>query len=40
VFGKVVVGLDVLDTIEGVGSRSGSTAEPVKIKACGELTDE
>ena len=40
VFGKVVDGLDVVDTIEGVGSRSGSTAAPVKIKACGELTEE
>ena len=40
VFGKVVDGLDVVDTIEGVGSRSGSTSAPVMIKACGELTEE
>ena len=40
VFGKVVDGLEVVDTIEGVGSRSGSTSALVIIKACGELTEE
>mmetsp|Transcript_15277 Transcript_15277/g.33003 ORF Transcript_15277/g.33003 Transcript_15277/m.33003 type:complete len:206 (-) Transcript_15277:144-761(-) len=39
VFGSVVDGLDVVDTIEGVGSQSGRTAAPVKIKACGELKE-
>ena len=39
VFGKVVDGLEVVDTIEAVGSRSGSTAKPVKIKACGEIAE-
>ena len=40
VFGKVVDGLEVVDTIEGVGSRSGSTSAPVIIKACGQLKEE
>lgn len=39
VFGKVVDGVDVVDTIEGVGSQSGRTAAPVVIKACGELEE-
>merc|ERR1711937_786343 len=39
VFGKVIDGLDVVDTIEGVGSQSGATSKPVKIKACGEITE-
>jgi cyclophilin family peptidyl-prolyl cis-trans isomerase len=37
VFGKVVDGLDVVDKIEEVGSQSGMTSQPVKIKDCGEL---
>mmetsp|Transcript_16720 Transcript_16720/g.31677 ORF Transcript_16720/g.31677 Transcript_16720/m.31677 type:complete len:206 (+) Transcript_16720:132-749(+) len=37
VFGKVLDGLDVLDKIEAVGSRSGVTSKPVKVKDCGEL---
>lgn len=37
VFGKVVDGLDVVDTIEEVGSQSGRTSETVTIKDCGEL---
>jgi cyclophilin family peptidyl-prolyl cis-trans isomerase len=40
VFGKVVDGLEVVDTIEGVGSRSGSTSAPVKIKASGEIKED
>jgi peptidylprolyl isomerase len=40
VFGKVVDGLEVVDTIEGVGSQSGRTSAPVKIKACGEVDAE
>lgn len=39
VFGKVVDGIEVVDTIEAVGSQSGSTSKPVKIKACGEITE-
>ena len=37
VFGKVVEGMDVVSTIEGVGSRSGATAKPVVIADCGEI---
>jgi peptidylprolyl isomerase len=37
VFGKVTEGLDVVRAIEAVGSRSGSTAQPVAIADCGEL---
>ncbi|KAL3757283.1 hypothetical protein ACHAWU_008444 [Discostella pseudostelligera] len=40
VFGKVVDGLEVVDIIEGVGSQSGRTSAPVKIKACGEIDAE
>lgn len=39
VFGKVVDGLDVVDKIEGVGSQSGATAAPEKVKACGEVAE-
>ena len=39
VFGNVVDGMDVVDTIEGVGSQSGATSAPVMIKACGEITE-
>ena len=39
VFGKVVDGLEVVDTIEAVGSQSGATAEQVIVAACGELTE-
>ncbi|KAL7480480.1 hypothetical protein ACHAW6_006213 [Cyclotella cf. meneghiniana] len=39
VFGSVVDGMDVVDTIEGVGSQSGRTSAPVVIKACGEITE-
>ncbi len=33
IFGKVVKGLDVLQTIESVGSRSGTPSEAVKIES-------
>jgi len=37
VFGKVTDGMDVVEAIEAVGSRSGNTAEQVAIADCGEL---
>lgn len=37
VFGKVVEGLDVVDTIEAVGSQSGATSKSVVVKESGEL---
>ena len=37
VFGKVVEGFDVVKKIEAVGSRSGSTRQPVKIEDSGQL---
>ena len=37
VFGKVVEGMKVLDAMEAVGSRSGSTSADVVIADCGEL---
>jgi cyclophilin family peptidyl-prolyl cis-trans isomerase len=37
VFGKVKDGLEVIDTIERVGSQSGKTSQTVVIKDCGEL---
>jgi cyclophilin family peptidyl-prolyl cis-trans isomerase len=37
VFGKVTTGLDVVDTIEKVGSQSGKTSKTVTIKECGEV---
>eukprot|EP00934_Nitzschia_sp_Nitz4_P007789 Nitzschia sp. Nitz4//scaffold79_size90958//12827//13963//NITZ4_005010-RA/size90958-augustus-gene-0.173-mRNA-1//-1//CDS//3329558204//7779//frame0 len=40
VFGKVVEGMDVVQKIEGVGSRSGATAAQVLVKDCGEITEE
>ena len=39
VFGKAVDGMDVIDKIESVGSQSGRTAQPVVVKACGELDE-
>lgn len=39
VFGKVVDGIEVVDTVEGVGSQSGSCSKPVFVKACGEITE-
>lgn len=35
VFGKVIEGLDLLDTMEGVGSETGATSKAVKIDDCG-----
>ncbi|NNB88120.1 peptidylprolyl isomerase [Corallococcus exiguus] len=37
VFGKVVEGMDVVKKIEGVGSQSGATRQPVKIEDSGQL---
>merc|ERR1711957_459620 len=37
VFGKVVDGLQVLDSLESVGSGSGSTKAPCMIADCGQL---
>lgn len=37
VFGSVVEGMDVVETMEQVGSRSGQTSAPVVIADCGEL---
>lgn len=37
VFGSVTAGLDVVDTIEGVGSQSGATSKSVVVADCGEL---
>merc|ERR1719384_840563 len=36
VFGQVTEGLDVLDKIEAVGSRSGATSQVVEIVDCGQ----
>lgn len=38
VFGKVVEGMDVVKTIESVGSQSGRTTAAVKIEASGQLS--
>jgi len=37
VFGKVVDGMDVVKTVEAVGSQSGKTSKPVIIADCGQL---
>ena len=37
VFGQVIDGIEVVKAIESVGSRTGETAYPVVISACGEL---
>lgn len=37
VFGKVVEGLDVVEKVEALGSRSGATSKKIIIKDCGEL---
>ncbi|XP_076459756.1 peptidyl-prolyl cis-trans isomerase-like [Babylonia areolata] len=37
VFGSVVEGMEVVDKIEAVGSRSGKPSQPVKIADCGQL---
>lgn len=33
VFGRVTEGMDIIKSIEGVGSRSGQTSEPVKMNS-------
>merc|ERR1712003_288623 len=38
VFGSVVEGMDVVKTIEAVGSQSGKTSKPVVIAECGQLS--
>lgn len=40
VFGKVLEGMDLVDTIEGFGSPSGSTSKEIVIADSGELTEE
>lgn len=37
VFGRVIMGMDVVRTIEGVGSKSGTTLKKVAIADSGEL---
>ena len=37
VFGRVVDGMEVLDALESVGSRSGQTRSPCVISDCGQL---
>merc|ERR1739845_100359 len=37
VFGSVVEGMDVVKSIEAVGSQSGQTSKPVIITECGQL---
>jgi len=37
VFGIVTEGMDVLRSMEAVGSQSGSTSKKVIIKDCGQL---
>ena len=37
VFGKVTKGMDVVNSIEKLGSQSGKTAKKIVIKACGEI---
>ncbi len=38
VFGKVVEGMSVVQAMEAVGSRSGTTSVPVVIADCGQLS--
>merc|ERR1711964_728738 len=40
VFGTVSEGMDVVKTVEGVGSQSGSTTKDVVIKDSGEIAME
>jgi peptidylprolyl isomerase len=37
VFGKVIEGMDLVQTIEGYGSQSGKTSATVSIADCGQL---
>lgn len=38
VFGKVVEGMDVVKTVESVGSQSGKTSQKVAVADCGQLS--
>jgi len=38
VFGRVVEGMDVVKTVEGVGSQSGTTRQKVLVATCGQLS--
>ena len=38
VFGRVVNGMDVVKAMEGVGSQSGATRQPIVIADCGQLS--
>lgn len=40
VFGRVIEGMEHVKRIESLGSRGGRTMLPIKIKSCGEVTDE
>lgn len=40
VFGRVIEGMDIVKTIEGVGSQSGTTSKTVTIVDSGELPME
>ena len=37
VFGEVIDGMDVVETIEAVGSQGGKTSKPVIIADCGQI---
>ncbi|KAG5477487.1 hypothetical protein CUR178_05191 [Leishmania enriettii] len=37
VFGQVLTGFDVVKAMEAVGSRSGTTSQPVRVSACGQV---
>ena len=37
VFGKVIEGMNVVKSVEEVGSGSGATRAPVKVEASGQL---
>lgn len=37
VFGQVVEGIDVVETLEGYGSRSGRTSKEIVVADCGQL---
>merc|ERR1719499_35343 len=40
VFGKVIEGTDVVDRIEGKGSRSGKPSAKITIAECGEMPED
>lgn len=37
VFGKVVEGMDIVETLEGMGARSGRTSKDIVVADCGQL---